>query len=194
MENHDRDSVEKGNIDLEAGENKAAMLREDELEQGEASVIDEMAELRQIVEKQQDENRKLYDQYLRALAEAENTRKRMTREREEYIKFAALPLLRKLLPVVDDLERALLAADSSRDYEALSKGVEMITRRMQDIIREQDVVAIEAHGQPFDPQYHQALAVEDSAEHPENTVMEELQKGYMMHGRVIRPSLVKVSN
>jgi len=162
-------------------------------EQPESEGVDELALLKREVEKQKEEAQKNYEQYLRALAESDNTRKRMQRDKEEYMKFASLPLIKKLLPVVDDLERAMQAAGSSQDYEVLSKGVEMINRRLQDIIREQEVLVIETAGQLFDPQFHQALVVEESPEHEENTILEEMQKGYTMHGRVIRPSLVKVS-
>lgn len=162
-------------------------------EQPETGGGDELTLLKQEVQKQKEEAQKNYEQYLRALAEADNTRKRMQRDKEEYMKFSNLPLIKKLLPVVDDLERAMQAADTSQDYGVLSKGVEMINRRLQDIIREQEVLAIETAGQLFDPQFHQALVVEESSEHEENTILEEMQKGYTMHGRVIRPSLVKVS-
>jgi len=163
-------------------------------EQPEAAEIDELTLLKQEIEKQKEETKKNYEQYLRALAEADNVRKRTQRDKEEYMKFSNLPLIKKLLPVVDDLERAIQAAGSSQDYEILSKGVEMINRRLQDIIREQEVLVIETEGQAFDPQFHQALVVEESSEHEENTILQELQKGYIMHGRVIRPSLVKVSS
>jgi len=135
-----------------------------------------------------------YDQYLRSLAEVDNVRKRALREKEEYLKFASVPIIQKLLPVMDDLERALTMSESSRDYDALYRGLQMIGKRMQDIIEGEGVQVIEALGKPFDPQFHQPLMVESSTEHPENTVIEELQKGYILHGKVIRPSLVKVSN
>lgn len=135
-----------------------------------------------------------YDQYLRSLAEIDNIRKRALREKEDYLKFAAVPIIQKLLPVMDDLERALIMSESSRDFDALYKGLQMIGKRMQDIIEGEGVQVIEALGKPFDPQFHQPLMVESSTEHPENTVIEELQKGYILHGKVIRPSLVKVSN
>ncbi len=92
------------------------------------------------------------------------------------------------------MERALTMSESSRDYDALYRGLQMIGKRMQDIIEGEGVQVIEALGKPFDPQFHQPLMVESSTEHPENTVIEELQKGYILHGKVIRPSLVKVSN
>lgn len=135
-----------------------------------------------------------YDQYLRSLAEADNIRKRAQREKEEYLKFASLPVIKKLLPIVDDLERALAMSESSRDFDALYKGLQMIAKHMNDLIEGEGVQVIESLGKPFDPQFHQPLMVESSPDHPENTVIEELQKGYVLHGRVIRPSLVKVSN
>lgn len=155
--------------------------------------VDEITALKSELEKSQQENQKNYDLYLRSLAELENFKKRAARDKEEYSKFALLPLIQKLLPVIDDLERALAQFDSSKDLEGLSKGVEMITRSLQEIIKNEGVEPIEALGQAFDPQYHQPLIVEESDEHSENTVIEEFQTGYILHGRVIRPSLVKVS-
>ena len=191
MEKNEPINPEKGYIEDETASSSGLNQAEPKPEAIEA---DEITLLKQELEKQREETRKNYDQYLRALADADNIRKRMQREKEEYIKFSTLPLIKQLLPVVDDLERAIQSTGSNQDYEILSKGVEMIGRRLQDIIREQEVVAIEAQGQTFDPQYHQALVVEESSELEENTVLEELQKGYTMHGRVIRPSLVRVSS
>jgi molecular chaperone GrpE len=142
----------------------------------------------------QEEARKNYDLYLRALAEAENTRKRSQRDREEYLKYAGTTLIKRLLPIIDDLHRALEASRTSKDYEGLSKGIEMTVRSLDELLKGEGVKAIESVGQPFDPQYHQALSVEPSQEHPENTVIEQLQTGYILHDRVIRPSLVKVSS
>ncbi len=141
----------------------------------------------------QEESKKNYDLYLRAMAEMENLRKRNQRERDEYLKFAPLPLIKPLLTVIDDLDRALAMASPDQDYASLHKGIEMVCQRLKEIIATAGVEPVEALGQSFDPQYHQPLMVEASAEHPDNTVIEELQKGYVMHGRVIRPSLVKVS-
>jgi molecular chaperone GrpE len=143
---------------------------------------------------QQGETQKNYDNYLRALAEVENIKKRSLREREEYFKYANVSLIKKLLPVIDDLYRAVDVAQNSKDFEGLSKGVEMTARTLDDLLKGEGVKVIESLGKPFDPQFHQALTVEPSDEHPENTVIEQLQKGYVIHDRVIRPSLVKVSS
>lgn len=143
---------------------------------------------------QQGEARKNYDQYLRALADVENIKKRGLRDREEYLKYANVALIKKLLPVIDDLRRALEVARTSQDLDALSKGVEMTARSLDELLKGEGVQVIESVGKPFDPQYHQALTVEASDEYPENTIIEQLQQGYIMHDRVIRPSLVKVSS
>jgi molecular chaperone GrpE len=152
------------------------------------------AQLAEELLQQQEEARKNYDHYLRALAEVENIKKRSLREREEYLKYANVALIKKLLPVIDDLHRAIEVACNSKDLEALSKGVEMTARSLDELLKGEGVQVIESIGKPFDPQYHQALTVEASDEHPENTVIEQLQKGYILHDRVIRPSLVKVSS
>ena len=146
------------------------------------------------LKKQQEETRKNYDNYLRALAEVENIKKRSQRDREEYVKYANVALIKKLLPIIDDLHRAIEVSRISRDFEALSKGVEMTARNLGDLLTGEGVKPIESLGKSFDPQYHQALSMEASDEYPENTVIEQLQTGYIMHDRVIRPSLVKVSS
>ncbi|KUG04295.1 heat shock protein grpe [hydrocarbon metagenome] len=151
-------------------------------------------EKEQEISKLKDEVKAANDSYLRALAEVENIRKRTAREREEYVKFAALPLVKKMLTVIDDLDRAVSMYDPEQNPEVLVKGVEMINTRLKEIVEQEGAEALHAVGKPFDPQYHQPLAIEQNSNYPENTVIEELQKGYMMHGRVIRPSLVKVSN
>ncbi|MGI5879465.1 MAG: nucleotide exchange factor GrpE [Syntrophomonadaceae bacterium] len=141
-----------------------------------------------------DEAGRNYDMYLRAVAEADNIRKRASREREEYLKYASIPIIKKVLSVTDDLDRAIKMSADNKDYDSLKKGLEIIARRMDEILQEEGVEYIDAAGKPFDPQFHEPLVVESGTDHPENTVIEELQKGYILHGRVIRPSLVKVSN
>lgn len=153
----------------------------------------EIVTLTQELENTREEAHKNYDLYMRALADAENTRKRAQRERDEYIKYASLPIIKKMLPAIDDFQRAMQACCSSQDYEALHKGVEIIVGQLNQILKSEGVESIECLGQPFDPQLHQPLMVESSEQYEENTVIEELQKGYKMQGRVIRPSLVKVS-
>jgi len=153
----------------------------------------EVDALRLELEKQQELAQRHYDLYLRALAEAENSRKRAAREKEEYLKFASLPVVKKLLPVLDDLERALEVSGESKDYDGMARGIAIIVENLKNIFSAEGVEAITALGEDFNPQYHQPLMVEQNADYPENTIIEELQTGYIMKGRVIRPSLVKVS-
>ncbi len=154
---------------------------------------DEIKRLETELAKSQDEAQKNRDLYLRLLADVENMKKRTVREREEYIQFATLPVIKRILSVVDDLERALDMSAGDQNYEALYKGVEMINNSLHEMLKAEGVESIDALGKPFDPQFHQPLTVETGSEYEENTVTEELQRGYIMKGRVIRPSLVKVS-
>jgi molecular chaperone GrpE len=179
--------------DLESQLDKGPPQEAEPVIQGEGETSTE-EKLTEELRKQQEEARKNHDQYLRALAEVENIKKRSAREREEYLKYANVSMIKKLLPIIDDLHRAIVVAQTSRDFEVMSKGVEMTARSLDELLKGEGVEAIESLGKPFDPQYHQALTVEPSDEHPENTVIEQLQKGYVMHDRVIRPSLVKVSS
>lgn len=173
-------------------DNSTETINETEVQAMEQEV-DEVTALKLELEQQQEEAQKNYNLYLKALAETENIRKRTQREREEYIKYANLPIIKKLLPVIDDLERAINMSVNSKDFEGLYKGITMITGRLHELIKAEGVEPIECIGKPFDPQMHQPLMVEANPDYEENTVIEEMQKGYIMHGRVIRPSLVKVS-
>jgi molecular chaperone GrpE len=133
----------------------------------------------------------LQDRLLRTAAEFDNYRKRIDRERRELAEFAAADVLTDLLPIVDNLERALQAPAAGDD--AFRKGVELIHKQMLDLLRKRGVRPIEAHGQPFDPNFHQAVVHEASDEHAEGEVMQELQRGYLLGERLLRPAMVKVA-
>lgn len=165
---------------------------ENDLQEAEPAELDELQQLQAENAKWMEEAKKNHDLYLRALADHENYKKRAAREREEYIKFASLPLIKQLLSVLDDMDRAIHMGGA--DQEAVLKGLEMIHNKLKEIVQNEGVQELETIGKPFDPQYHQPLLVEENTEYPENTVIEEMQKGYEMYGRVIRPSLVKVSS
>ena len=180
-------------MDLDAESEKKDCINESEPVLLEEEVKDELELLKEENQRLTDALNQQKDQYLRTVAEMDNLRKRMTREREEYIKYASLPLLKKVLAVMDDLERAVRLSADNQDYAALQKGLDMINKKMQDIIKDEMVEEIPALNQPFDPKYHQALTVEPNDDYSDNVIFEELQKGYTLHGRVIRPSLVKVS-
>ncbi|MFZ5800092.1 MAG: nucleotide exchange factor GrpE [Candidatus Omnitrophota bacterium] len=134
------------------------------------------------------------DRLLRVQAEYENARKRMEKEKIEFIRYANEGIILSLLGILDDLERSLLAAqEKHEDYAAFLKGVEMILANIYELLKKNDVRPIEAEGESFDPHYHEALLQAESDDLPDGTIMEELQKGYMLGERVIRTAKVKVS-
>ena len=133
------------------------------------------------------------DRYLRTVAESQNFRRRMEEQKAEERRFANRELVLGLLGVMDNFERALAAAEESASFESLIGGVRLTMRQMQDFLSKQGVAPIEALGKEFDPNYHEAVMRVEDSEHPDNTVVEELQRGYVMHDRVLRPSMVKVA-
>ena len=135
-----------------------------------------------------------YDSLLRLQAEFDNYRKRTQKEKAEIIKYASERIIGELLPVLDNFERAASSAQSNPDFNAFSQGVDMILRQLQTALGKEGLKEIEAVGQPFDPNLHDAVLRVESDEHPENTVVEELQKGYYLKEKILRPSMVKVSN
>lgn len=137
------------------------------------------------------EKEELKDKYLRKLAEMENLCKRFERDRSEYQQYALNDFLRELLVVLDNFERALQSRDQS-DGKSFQEGVEMIYRQYQDLMKKKGVVPIEISDKKFDPTIHQAVLTEESEAVAEPEVTEELQRGYLLHGRLLRPALVKV--
>ncbi|MFH1016867.1 MAG: nucleotide exchange factor GrpE [Pseudomonadota bacterium] len=135
----------------------------------------------------------LKDRYLRLAAEFDNFRKRTLKEKSEYSKYANENLIRELLPVLDNFERAVLHAGQEADRDSLMKGVELTHSQLQNVFTRFGVRAESALGQPFDPLHHEAVSHLPSADHPPHTVMDELQKAYFLHDRLIRPALVTVS-
>jgi molecular chaperone GrpE len=134
----------------------------------------------------------LQDRLLRTAAEFDNYRKRIDRERRDQADAALADALEDLLPVMDNLERAL-QAPAGESIDAYRKGVELIHRQMGDLLRKRGVKPIEATGTDFDPRYHQAVVQEVSSDHREGEVMEELRRGYMLGERLLRPAMVKVA-
>jgi molecular chaperone GrpE len=134
------------------------------------------------------------DQYLRTLAEVDNVKKRLHREKEEFVRYAAESVVRALLPIVDSLDQALVAVDKQADPQAVIKGVHLIYRQLLGLLDKEGVKRIPTVGEPFDPHKHEAVAqVEAGDGMVDDTVAEEIQVGYTMHGKVIRPAIVKVA-
>jgi molecular chaperone GrpE len=134
-----------------------------------------------------------HDRYLRTLADFENFRRRSRQEMEDARRFAGEKLISDLLPVLDDFERALQHSEGSAGAEAVREGVLQIQKLLLDTLAKHGVEPVEAVGQPFDPQLHEAIMrVEPGPDRVPGTVAEELRRGYTLHGRLVRPSLVKV--
>ncbi len=133
------------------------------------------------------------DRELRCHAELDNYRKRAARELDETLRYANMPLLRDLLPVVDNIERAIQAAGQNADAAALLDGFKMVRQQIEDVLKRHHCEPIEALHQPFDPHVHHAVMQQSSGEHAPNTVLTVTQNGYKLYDRVVRPSQVIVS-
>ena len=134
-----------------------------------------------------------YDRYLRASADLDNYRKRSTREMADFRKYANESLIRELLPAVDSLELAIESAERGSDVNGFVEGVDLTLKEILKVLEKFAVKPIDAVGKPFDPTFHQAVMQEASEDQPENTVLKELQKGYTIHDRLLRPTMVVVS-
>lgn len=170
------------------GENDAAAAVEESVEMasGEGGLEEALAAAEQDLAKHR-------DAMLRMQAEMENLRKRLARDAERTRKFALERIMKDLLQVRDSMERGLEMADESATVESLREGQELTLKMLAKVLQEHDLEAIEPLGQPFDPEWHEAMTVLPSDEVEENTVLEVLQKGYRLHDRLIRPAMVVVS-
>jgi molecular chaperone GrpE len=133
------------------------------------------------------------DRALRWQAELDNYRKRARRELEDERRYANMPLLRDLLPVLDNLHRAIASAEKTPDAAGLLEGVKLVEKQIGSLLGKHQCNRIEALGQEFNPHLHEAITQQPSDEHPENTIVMETQTGYTLHDRVVRPSQVIVS-
>lgn len=132
----------------------------------------------------------VYDRLLRKQAEFDNFRKRMERDRSDFLQFAGMEIVRELLPILDDFERAVKVQSSDQNY---ARGVELIHQRFSEILKKMGVEPIEAAGKKFDPNLHEAVVRVPSEEEEDETVLEELQRGYNFKGKLLRPAMVKVA-
>lgn len=136
------------------------------------------------------ERDELKELLLRRQAEFDNYRKRTERERSEYLQYAGMELVRDMLPILDDFDRALKAECGSPDY---ARGIEMIYSRMYETLKKMGLEPIEATGKSFDPHMHQAVERVETKDAPDGTILAEFQRGYMFKGKMLRPSMVKVA-
>ncbi|MEO0138058.1 MAG: nucleotide exchange factor GrpE [candidate division WOR-3 bacterium] len=149
--------------------------------------------MKEELEKKEAQLKELREDYLRALAEWDNYRKRMENEFAEFKKFAKVEFLTKILPVLDNFDRALAGAELNPNFESFFKGIEIIERQLRDVLKSMGLVEYSGLGEIFDPTLHEAVGVVMSNDHPENTIVEEISKGYKVGDRVIKPAKVLVS-
>ena len=165
----------------------------EELQEEIAEATSETASLAADLEAAREEARSNQEQYLRALAEMDNLRKRTQREKEDIAKFSNENILREILPVIDNLERAIEHAKSQDDGAGLLEGVEMTLSQFSSVLQKFGVESLSSLGEPFDPAHHQAVGQLETDEVPANHVANELQKGYLLNSRLLRPAMVMVA-
>jgi len=151
------------------------------------------ANLEELLEKKEEELKEKHDWLLRNQAEFENFKKRTAREKADLLKFGNESLIRELLPVIDNLERSLAYANDAASLDNLISGIELIQKDLIGKLEKFGLKAIPSQGEAFDPQKHEATLQIETSEHPENTIVEELQKGYCIHDRLLRPAMVTVA-
>ncbi|MCP4625092.1 MAG: nucleotide exchange factor GrpE [bacterium] len=157
-------------------------------------VDDPQEELAEKLKSKETEAQEYYDRLLRVSAEFENYKKRASREMEDFRKYSNQSLIKEMLTVVDNLELAINSANGHKGIgKGLVDGLEMTHREILKVFEKFNVKSISAKGQPFDPTFHEAVMQEESDDHPDNTVINELQKGYLIHDRLLRPSMVVVA-
>ncbi len=153
----------------------------------------ENKELQEALEKLRGEKEALQEKILRLQADGENFRKRITREKEEFSRYAKEEFIREILPIKDNLERALEHGEGADNPRAIIDGVNMILEQFSSIFEKMGVTCLTCQGEKFDPNFHEAMMHQEVADHEPNTIIAEHQKGYLYQGRLLRPALVTVA-
>ncbi|HHV65112.1 MAG TPA: nucleotide exchange factor GrpE [Peptococcaceae bacterium] len=161
-------------------------------DQADLTNIEELNNLKAELEAQKAKAEDYYNHLQRLKAEFDNYRRRTQKEKEDIFKYASERIILSLLPVLDNFDRAVESSQEKQDFEAYAQGVAMILKQFRKVLEDEGLKAIEAVGKEFDPNLHEALLKEES-DQGENIVLEEIQKGYILKDKVIRPSKVKVS-
>jgi molecular chaperone GrpE len=185
-----RDDYEEKDIKMQPESEEAEF-------EGASPSIDELQieidRLRVELEEERNRTKEEHESHLRALADFSNFRRRHQEDYKQAIQFAAQELILKILPVIDNFQRALDAAEQTNSFESLMEGVRLTLRQLQGILEREGVKPIKAAGEMFDPMLHEAVMRVETDEYPENTVIDELETGYTQHDKVIRPSKVRVA-
>ena len=175
-------------LEEESAEDKTSDEEDKEEEIQELSPLEKLEEQ---IRLKDEEILKQKDTFLREKAELDNFKKRLKKEKEDFVQFANERLLKELLQIEDNLERAMTASNAT--LESIKEGVEMIQKQFSDFLKNHKVEPIEALEKPFDPNVHEVVNQQESEEHEENTVIEEYSKGYTLNGRILRSAKVVIS-
>jgi len=174
-------------------ENKA-LKENDSNKKDKEKVIDPLKEMEARLESLEQEAKENHDRFLRVSAEFENYKKRAAREMGDFRKFANESFVKAMLPVVDNLDRAIESSSNDKNTNtSVVEGVNMTLREILKVFEQFGVMPFESLGKTFDPGFHQAVMQEENEDYPDNTVLNELQKGYLIHDRLLRPAMVVVS-
>ena len=151
--------------------------------------------LRERIQQLEEEAEEAQRRYLRLAADFDNYKKRTRQEQADQAQYATADLIARLLPAIDNLHRVLRSAEDldQKLDEGWLKGLQLTVQNLDEVLKSQGLEAIEAIGRPFDPSLHEAIGHEETDEHPEDTVVDEIRRGYRLHDKVVRPALVKVS-
>ena len=156
-------------------------------------MAEDIAAVQSELEKLKTDVQEAHNSYLRTLADFDNFRKRQREETARQANLAREDIIVKLLPILDNFQRALQAAEAQHSYESLVEGVSLTLRQLSEMLVKEGIEPIEAIGQEFNPEFHEAMMSVESEDYPSNTVVEEIEKGYTLDGKVLRPARVTVS-
>ncbi|MFP4347912.1 MAG: nucleotide exchange factor GrpE [Thermodesulfobacteriota bacterium] len=192
--NEDPDAELEGSESISEDEDVSPSDADKGASDNEGPVDDPIADLESRLEAAEQARQAEQDRYMRLYAEFDNYKKRTAREMSEFRKYATENLIKELIPVVDNLERAISSSgEDTQDKSCILEGVEMTRKEILRVLEKYEVKPIDALGTPFDPNFHEAVGQEESETEADNIVVRELLKGYTMHDRLIRPTMVIVS-
>jgi molecular chaperone GrpE len=186
-EARDRESGEPREEDSKKSSERSKKGRQEQVEEMTRQEL--LGKLKDTEQKSQEN----YDLYLRTYAEMENIKKRGVKEREDLAKFANESLIKEILPVIDSLEKALAHAHDDDNPSGIIEGIEMTLKGLMNTLEKAGLKGVEAMGEPFDPNFHEAISQQADDTVPPKHVIMEMQKGYLLNGRLIRPSMVVIS-
>lgn len=179
-----KDDAKNAPIEFEAPVEQG--MEQDEMACDISDLEQEIEALRKSVDETQ-------NSYLRVMADFDNFRKRQRDETSRLTGFAREEIISKLLPIIDNFDRTLKAAEAEHSYESLVEGVTLTLKNVRDMLVREGLEPIEAIGQEFNPEFHEAMMRVETDDYPENTIVDELEKGYTLNGKVLRPSRVRVA-